>query len=592
MPRPASDLVKVVWSGSGTTSPISLGSAVAGFIAFPAALDGLTVSYSIEHQTAAERETGFGVYTHSGTTLTREFVTASTNGGALVSFSAGTKHVRISPLAADFIENRVGADPTSADGRSQGYQAGRSTWFNTSTEKFWLCVNDDDGSPSTVVWQQIAFMADAAAVGHDHDVSDITGGADGQLMGWGTDDIGEAKDSSAYLNPDQGTNQEVIDGIETAVRSFSPAQLALAGTTHGGGAGSANETPDSATAITVGAAPGTHKTLTGTGAIALTLSQTAAQGVKQEFTPGTDQTITVTPAAQARYLVPGDTDAAATVAVSDAVWGTPTGNNVTITSAGNGLNDPSASPAAPFSAGNLFEIRTHSVAANNGYYIATGTPTAGSLPATKIDGTPPQAAGSEPVDLDALQRQAPFELTAYGWFECLENTGGNAAVWRFDGGSNLPSRNDGDLAVGGTLTAEGAATVGTTLGVTGAITATGGIDCNDPATFDDNITMDGSGKTASFGGNTVHSNIVSVVTGVSGVLTTAAHLGRTIVTSGNITVPTTTGFHCFVIFGGAHTVTFNGTVSAAAASGQVSSIMVQSATVIKMSTPATTATFT
>lgn len=311
---------------------------------------------------------------------------------------------------------------------------------------------------------------DTALGNHEHHVSQVTGGDDGQIMGFGTDGVGEAKDPSGYLNPDQGTNQEVIDGIETAVRAFSPAQLALAGTTHGGGGSFAPETPDSATAITVGDAPGTNKSLTGTGPITLTLSQTTAQGVRQEFTPKTDQIITVDPAAQARYLVPGDTDAAATVEVADAVWGTPTGNNVTITSAGNGLNDPSASPAAPFSAGDLFRIRTHSVAANVGLYIATGTPTAGSLPATKIDGTPPQAAGSEAVDLDALHRQDSFELTAYGWFECIENIGGNAAVWRFDGGSNLPSRADGDLAVGGTLTAEGA------LVVTGAADLAGGFD--------------------------------------------------------------------------------------------------------------------
>lgn len=94
------------------------------------------------------------------------------------------------------------------------------------------------------------------------------------------------------------------------------------------------------------------------------------------------------------------------------------------------------------------------------------------------------------------------------------------------------------------------------------------------------------------GGQLAHSNLVSVVTGVSGTLTTAAHMGRMIVTTGNITVPTTTGFHCFVKFGGAHTVTFNGTVSAAAATGQVASIMVQSATVIAMSPPVTPATFT
>ena len=85
----------------------------------------------------------------------------------------------------------------------------------------------------------------------------------------------------------------------------------------------------------------------------------------------------------------------------------------------------------------------------------------------------------------------------------------------------------------------------------------------------------------------VHSNLVSVVTSVSGTLTTAAHLGRMVVTSGNITVPTTTGFHCYVKAGGAHTITFNSTVTAAAATGQVCSVLVQSATVVAI-TPWTT----
>jgi hypothetical protein len=46
-------------------------------------------------------------------------------------------------------------------------------------------------------------------------------------------------------------------------------------------------------------------------------------------------------------------------------------------------------------------------------------------------------------------------------------------------------------------------------------------------------------------------------------------------------VPTTTGFHAVIVAGGAHTVTFNSTVSAAMASGDVMTVFVQSATVIQ-----------
>jgi hypothetical protein len=76
-------------------------------------------------------------------------------------------------------------------------------------------------------------------------------------------------------------------------------------------------------------------------------------------------------------------------AVTDAVWGTPTGRTVTITSAGAGL------PAT--AAGDFFEVRDHSVAVNNGLYKASGTPTTSSITADKVSGSPPTAAASEAV---------------------------------------------------------------------------------------------------------------------------------------------------------------------------------------------------
>jgi hypothetical protein len=56
-----------------------------------------------------------------------------------------------------------------------------------------------------------------------------------------------------------------------------------------------------------------------------------------------------------------------------------------------------------------------------------------------------------------------------------------------------------------------------------------------------------------------------------------------LVTSGNITVPNAAGdvgFSCVLIAGGAHTVTFNSTVSAAMAAGDVMTVLVESTTVI------------
>lgn len=66
-----------------------------------------------------------------------------------------------------------------------------------------------------------------------------------------------------------------------------------------------------------------------------------------------------------------------------------------------------------------------------------------------------------------------------------------------------------------------------------------------------------------------------------GTLTMAEHSGNVIVTNANVTVPTTTGFNCVLVAGGAHTVTFNSTTSDAMASGDMMTVVVQSGTVIR-----------
>ncbi len=78
-------------TGTGT---VTLAGASSGYRAFSAALaTGERVRYTIALGT--EWETGDGVYTTSGTTLTRENVYSSSNSNALVSFSAGSKLVWI-----------------------------------------------------------------------------------------------------------------------------------------------------------------------------------------------------------------------------------------------------------------------------------------------------------------------------------------------------------------------------------------------------------------------------------------------------------------------------------------------------------------
>lgn len=92
-------------SGTGT---ITLGSAVTGFLSFAGAgvSDGETVTYGIED--GGHREIGRGVYTSSGTTLTRT-VLKSTNSDTAISLS-GTAEVFITAAKEDIAnlgENNV-----------------------------------------------------------------------------------------------------------------------------------------------------------------------------------------------------------------------------------------------------------------------------------------------------------------------------------------------------------------------------------------------------------------------------------------------------------------------------------------------------
>ena len=88
------DRVKETTATTGTGT-ITLAGAVEDFETFTAGIgDGNTTYYCIFHESDSynEWEVGYGVFTASGTTLTRTAITSS-NGDALESFSAGTKSV-------------------------------------------------------------------------------------------------------------------------------------------------------------------------------------------------------------------------------------------------------------------------------------------------------------------------------------------------------------------------------------------------------------------------------------------------------------------------------------------------------------------
>ena len=86
------DRVKETTTTAGTGTVTLLGAST-GYQSFAAVGNANTTYYCIAGQTTSEWEVGIGTYTSVGTTLSRTTVLASSNAGALVTFSAGTKDV-------------------------------------------------------------------------------------------------------------------------------------------------------------------------------------------------------------------------------------------------------------------------------------------------------------------------------------------------------------------------------------------------------------------------------------------------------------------------------------------------------------------
>lgn len=155
------DRVQETSSTTGTGS-FTLAGAVTGYRAFSAVCSvGDTFYYSISHQTANEWETGTGTYSGANT-LARTTVSASSNSGAVVNFSAGTKNVFITltkaqldtttkilgPISYSFT-GTLSVDPflilvppqpeqvgTSVDGSNSGKWAASLSNFLPSTTSF------------------------------------------------------------------------------------------------------------------------------------------------------------------------------------------------------------------------------------------------------------------------------------------------------------------------------------------------------------------------------------------------------------------------------------------------------------------------
>lgn len=77
---------------TGTGTITVSGTPAAGYLAFSTLPVGTLIDYTIQGQTGSEFEVGRGEMA-SSTTFTRDQVLSSSNSGALVNFSSGTKDV-------------------------------------------------------------------------------------------------------------------------------------------------------------------------------------------------------------------------------------------------------------------------------------------------------------------------------------------------------------------------------------------------------------------------------------------------------------------------------------------------------------------
>jgi hypothetical protein len=109
------DRVRETTAVVGTGTATLLG-AITGFQSFAAVGNANTTYYTITHQNANEWEVGIGTYTSSGTTLSRDTVLSSSNGGSLVNFSAGTKDVWVDYSAEKAVTTDTLAYPPAIGG--------------------------------------------------------------------------------------------------------------------------------------------------------------------------------------------------------------------------------------------------------------------------------------------------------------------------------------------------------------------------------------------------------------------------------------------------------------------------------------------
>lgn len=149
---------------SGGTGTITLGSAPAGFQAFAAGDDGKLFPYSISDGTAWE--TGYGTYTHSGTTFARTLRTDSSTGSALNVTTAAFLFIALpSAIAKSHDLGAVGANPGGRLTLTTGVPLTTADVTGAATVYYTPCVHNVIRLWDGNIWAAIEFAETSLALG-------------------------------------------------------------------------------------------------------------------------------------------------------------------------------------------------------------------------------------------------------------------------------------------------------------------------------------------------------------------------------------------------------------------------------------------
>lgn len=212
-----------IWTAaSGGTGTFTVSAAVSPYFTpaqctNPAVVDGGTYNYFAIN--GSQYEIGAGVYTASGTTLTRAAIKASSNGGAAVNFiSAPTVHMG-GPLADDITAaGRALLDDADAAAQRTTLGLGSIATFNEATDAEFRQNTSGKALSTDKVWSAAGThetMADGATVTPDFNYldHDITIAGTGRTLANPTN-IKVGQKGTIYITQD-GTGGRTITGWGT-----------------------------------------------------------------------------------------------------------------------------------------------------------------------------------------------------------------------------------------------------------------------------------------------------------------------------------------------------------------------------------------